>query len=127
MKSRGEMRCCVPKYSRPHGVYKRSSDGQTIQRYYCRVCKSTYSAATLSPLKWQKKRQINHPLMELLSSNVTLCAADRILRVNPKTVAKKLLFLGTICEKRNQKNAMNYCSVDHIQFDELQTIEHTST
>jgi len=34
-----------------------------------------------------KKRQINHPLMELLSSNVTLCAAARILRVNPKTVA----------------------------------------
>ena len=125
MKSRGEKRCCVPKYSRPHGVYKRSSDGQTIQRYYCRGCKSTYSSATLSPLKWQKKRHINHPLMELLSSNVSISAAARILRVNPKTVAKKLVFLGAICEKRNQKNAMNYCSVDHIQFDELQTIEHT--
>ena len=125
MKSRGETRCCVPKHSRPHGVYKRSSDGQTIQRYYCKVCTSTYSSATLSPLKWQKKRQINHPLMELLSSNVSLSAAARILRVNPKTVAKKLLFLGAICQKRNQKNAMNYCSVDHIQFDELQTIEHT--
>ena len=48
-----------------------------------------------------------------------------MLRVNPKTVAKKLLFLGAICEERNQKNVMNYRSVDHIQFDELQTIEHT--
>ena len=63
--------------------------------------------------------------MELLSSNVSLSAAARILRVNPKTVAKKLLFLGAICQKRNQKNVMNYHSVDHIQFDELQTIEHT--
>ena len=125
MKSRGEKRCCVPKYSRSHGVYKRSSDGQIIQRYYCKICKSTYSSATLSPLKWQKKRQINHTLMELLSSNVSLSAAARLLRVNPKTVAKKLQFLGAICQKRNQKNAMNYCSVDHIQFDELQTIEHT--
>ena len=63
--------------------------------------------------------------MELLSSNVSLSAAARMLRVNPKTVAKKLLFLGAICEERNQKNALNYRSVDHIQFDELQTIEHT--
>ena len=125
MKSRGEKRCCVPKHSRPHGSYKRSSDGQTIQRYYCKVCKSTYSAATLSPLKWQKKRQINHLLMELLSSNVSLSAAARMLRVNPKTVAKKLLFLGAIFEERNQKNVLNYRSVDHIQLDELQTIEHT--
>jgi len=125
MKSRGEKRCCVPKYSRPHGSYKRSSDGQSIQRYYCKVCKSTYSSATLSPLKWQKKRQVNHPLMELLSSNVSLSAAARILRVNPKTVAKKLLFLGAICAKRNQNDVMNYSSVDQIQFDELQTIEHT--
>ena len=125
MKSRGEKRCCVPKYARPHGSYKRSSDGQTIQRYYCRVCRSTYSAATLSPLKWQKKRQINHPLMELLSANVTLSAAARILRVNPKTVAKKLIFLGSLCNKRNQHAAIHYRAVDHIQFDELQTIEHT--
>lgn len=125
MKSRGEKRCCVPKHSRPHGSYKRSSDGQTIQRYHCKICKSTYSAATLSPLKWQKKRQINHLLMELLSSNVSLAAAARMLRVNPKTVAKKLLFLGGICEEQNQKNAINYRTVDQIQFDELQTIEHT--
>ena len=62
--------------------------------------------------------------MELLSSNVSLSAAARMLRVNPKTVAKKLLFLGAICEERNQKNALNYRSVDHIQFDELPTIEH---
>ena len=61
--------------------------------------------------------------MELLSSNVSLSAAARILRVNPKTVAKKLLFLGTIFEERNQKNVLNYRSVDHIQLDELQTIE----
>ena len=35
------------------------------------------------------------------------------------------MFLGAICEERNQKNSLNYRSVDHIQFDEFQTIEHT--
>ena len=56
---------------------------------------------------------------------MTLSSAARMLCVNLKTVAKKLVFLGAICEERNQKNSLNYRSVDHIQFDEFQTIEHT--
>ncbi|MEC8677692.1 MAG: transposase [Candidatus Margulisiibacteriota bacterium] len=125
MKVRGGNTCCTPLNARSHGVYKRSSDGQVIKRYCCKVCKSTFSAATLSPLKWQKKRHINHPLMELLSNNVNLYAAARILRVNPKTVAKKLRFLGSICQEMNLNNCRNYAQINDIQFDELQTIEHT--
>ena len=83
MKVRGGNTCCTPLNARSHGVYKRSSDGQVIKRYYCKVCKITYSAATFSPLKWQKKRQVNHPLMELLSNNVNLNAAARILQTPP--------------------------------------------
>ena len=63
--------------------------------------------------------------MELLSSNVTLTAAARILRVNPKTVAKKLTFLGSVCRDMLAKNDRCYASITDIQFDELQTIEHT--
>ena len=115
----------MPKHSRPHGYYKRSSDGQTIQRYYCKVCKSTYSAATLSPLKWQKKRQINHLFNGIIKLKCVVICGGTDVAGESQTVAKKLLFLGAICEERNQKNALNYRSVDHIQFDELQTIEHT--
>jgi len=125
MKVRGGNTCCTPLNSRHHGIYKRSSDGQVIKRYCCKVCKTTYSAATISPLKWQKKRHINHPLMELLSNNVNLSAAALILRVNPKTVAKKLHFLGSMCQKINLNNGKNYSRIKDIQFDELQTIEHT--
>ena len=125
MKVRGGNTCCTPSNARAHGSYKRSSDGQVIKRYCCKVCKTTYSAATLSPLKWQKKRHINHPLMELLSNNINLNAAARILRVNPKTVAKKLRFLGSMCQEMNMNNCQNYSQINDIQFDELQTIEHT--
>ena len=125
MKVRGGNTCCTPLNARPNGVYKRSSDGQVIKRYFCKVCNKTYSAATLSPLKWQKKRHVNHPLMELLSSNVSLTAAARILRVNPKTVAKKLILLGSFCREKVQSELKNYNQVNAIQFDELQTIEHT--
>ena len=63
--------------------------------------------------------------MELLSNNVNLSAAARILRVNPKTVAKKLHFLGSACSKMAQKDRNHYFQINDIQFDELQTIEHT--
>ncbi len=125
MKVRGGNSCCTQTNARPHGAYKRSSDGQLIKRYFCKVCKTTYSAATQSPLKWQKKRHVNHPLMELLSNNVNLSAAARILRVNPKTVAKKLHFLGSACHKMAQRDRKHYFQINDIQFDELQTIEHT--
>ena len=125
MKVRGGNSCCVPSNSRSNGVYRRLSDGQLIQRYFCRTCKSTYSSATRSPLKWQKKRTINTPLMELLTNNVSQSAAARILRVNPKTVAKKLTFLGAVCRANLNQYAEKYSTIDAIQFDELQTIEHT--
>ena len=63
--------------------------------------------------------------MELLSNNINLNAAARILRVNPKTVAKKLRFLGSMCQEMNINNCQNYSQINDIQFDELQTIEHT--
>ena len=108
-----------------HGVFKRTSDYQTIQRYCCKTCGQSFSSAKRSPLKWQKKRHVNHPLMLLLSNNVSLSGAATILNINPKTVAKKLMFLGDICQKRLANEINTYASVSAIQFDELQTMEHT--
>ena len=125
MKPRGILDCCCTKNAYLNGTYKRSSDGQVIRRYRCKTCGTSFSAATTSPLRWQKKRTINHPLMELLSNNVSLAAAARILRVNPKTVAKKLIFLGNTCAERLMENRTQYQSISSIQFDELMTIEHT--
>ena len=125
MKVRGGHPCCTLVNARSHGAYKRASDGQVIKRYCCKVCKTTYSAATLSPLKWQKKRHVNHPLMQLLTHNVNLNGAARILRVNPKTVAKKLRFLGAMCHELNLNTGKKYAHIRDIEFDELQTIEHT--
>ena len=50
--------------------------------------------------------------MELLSNNINLNAAARILRVNPKTVAKKLRFLGLMCQKMNMNNCQNYSQIN---------------
>ena len=125
MKIRGELPCCRVKNGYRNGVYQRSSDGQTIRRYRCKTCNKSFSSATRSPLKWQKKRHINHTLMVILSHRCSLSGAAQILKVNPKTVAKKLSFLGEVCRKRLAKDRAQYSEIEHVQFDELQTIEHT--
>ena len=125
MKIRGELPCCRVKNGYRNGAYKRSSDGQTIRRYRCKTCNKSFSSATRSPLKWQKKRHINHTLMVILSHRCSLSGAAQILKVNPKTVAKKLSFLGEVCRKRLEKDRAQYSEIEHVQFDELQTIEHT--
>ena len=125
MKIRGELTCCRVTNAYNNGTYKRSSDGQTIRRFRCKTCNKSFSAATRSPLKWQKKRHVNHALMIMLSNRVSLSGASQILKINPKTVAKKLSFLGQTCRKRLEKDLIQYSGIEHIQFDELQTIEHT--
>ena len=125
MKIRGELPCCRVKNAYHNGEYKRSSDGQTIRRFRCKTCNKSFSSATRNPLKWQKKRHINHALMVILSNRGSLSGAAQILKINPKTVAKKLTFLGGICRKRLERDRAQYSGIEHIQFDELQTIEHT--
>ena len=125
MKVRGANRCCCVKNSCSNGYYIRSSDGQRVNRYRCKTCNKTFSSATLSPLKWQKKRHVNYPLMKLLSHNVSLSGAAKILNLNPKTVAFKLAFLGQICQHKLAEQALEYARISAIEFDELQTIEHT--
>jgi len=125
MKIRGELPCCRVKNGYRNGVYQRSSDGQTIRRFRCKTCNKSFSSATRSPLKWQKKRHINHTLMVIVSHRCSLSGAAQILKVNPKTVAKKLSFLGEVCRKRLEKDRAQYSGIEQVQFDELQTIEHT--
>ena len=40
-------------------------------------------------------------------------------------MAKKLSFLGRVCRHHFERNRAQYSGIEHIQFDELQTIEHT--
>jgi hypothetical protein len=56
---------------------------------------------------------------------VSLAGAAMVLQINFKTVAKKRVFLGEICEKRLASEVKKYASISAIQFDERPTIEHT--
>jgi len=115
--------CCDAVRLHKFGTFRRQSDARIIQRYRCHSCGKTVSNATNDPACWQKKRHLNHACMMLLGSCVSIRRTAKILNINQKTVARKLIFLGQTLNTKNEN--MSFNDVRHVQFDELQTIEHT--
>jgi transposase-like protein len=106
------------------GIYHRTSDSKTVKRYRCKLCRKTFSQATVEVCFRQKKRQKNNQILELLASGVSQRRTARLLRLQRKTVARRLVFLGRIClEKLRMETALT--KVTEVQFDDLETFEHT--
>lgn len=109
---------------RAHGRFYRTSDSKSIERFKCLTCKKTFSKATSDPRYWQKKRQKNQQIFELKASGVSGRRIARLLRINRKTVARRLIDLGrTSLEKLRFETAD--LQVSEMQFDDLETFEHS--
>lgn len=116
----------TPSHPVRHGVFFRKSDSRSIPRYRCPSCKKTFSRATFSPRYRQKRRRINEPLGVLICSGVSQRRAALILGVNPKTVVSRLRFLAHLAsESRQASLASQIPHLREIQFDDLETSEHT--
>ena len=107
------------------GRFYRSSDHQKIQRFLCLHCKKSFSQATGHPCWGQKKRHVNELLKQLLCSGVSMRRAARILRIHRITVARKLEFLGKESLHKSSESMVQFGPIREIQFDELETFEHT--
>ncbi|MDR3606298.1 MAG: hypothetical protein P4M08_02835 [Oligoflexia bacterium] len=86
-----------------------------------------FSSAALLPNFRQKKRQLNHRLDLLLVSGVSRRRAAILLKINRKTVARKVRFLAE--EARLEQSAwletLSSRPISKVQFDDLETSEHT--
>lgn len=109
------------------GSYFRKNDSRYIQRFKCIGCGRRFSKATFDLECHQKKRRVNFPLLKLLSSGVSQRRSALILRVNPKTIARKLSFLAIKYGGLNQRwlDSLEKESIEHLQLDDLITTEHT--
>ena len=107
------------------GFYHRPSDGRNIQRFQCLSCSKKFSAATGTPAFGQNKRRVNNSLLKLLSSGVSQNRAAMLLNVNRKTVARKLPIIAKQCARKNAALLAARKPSSDIQFDELETFEHT--
>jgi transposase-like protein len=108
-----------------HGSFIRLSDKKRILRFKCGRCLSHFSQATFQLCYRQKKRRVNPKVFELLVSGVSQRRAARILKLNRKTVVRKFLFLAKEASFKNFRSFFKLCPLEHVQFDDLETIEHT--
>ncbi len=118
--------CAAPFNFKRDGTFRRKDDSKFIQRFRCKTCGKKFSSATFSETYCQKKRRINFTLLKFLSSTMSIRRAALVVGVNPKTVARKLRYLGKRCERLNRTNLERYQNQIHnIQIDDLITKEKT--
>jgi transposase-like protein len=110
---------------RSYGYFVRSSDKKYIQRFRCFSCNHIFSKATFQKCYRQKKRGLNSKILELFCSGVSQRRIAKHLKINRKTVARRLIFLATHARIRNRKKYNELPPVEKLQFDDLETIEHT--
>ena len=115
--------CCANQKLHRFGWYIRKSDAQKVHRFRCHSCGKTVSNATIDHAKWQKKRHHNHMIKMMLASNMSMRRIAKVLNIHQKTVARKLIFLGETLKR--ELDQVSLIHVNNIQFDELQTIEHS--
>ena len=107
------------------GFFYRYSDRKSVQRYYCCACKKHFSSATLSDCLYQKKRQINSQVQRQLSAVVSFRETARVLKINRKTVVRKMIFLGLRAKKEMEVFNLEKPKAKEAFFDDLETFEHT--
>lgn len=108
------------------GRFYRQSEARFIQRFRCKNCGTRFSHATGTLEFKQKKRRINPRLKELLCSGVSMRRCARLLKVHRTTVERKLVYLAKKAELSQAAFLVSLQgSVQHLQFDDLITSEHT--
>ena len=86
--------CQSPRSLIRYGFFRRREDGRRIQRFRCRGCGRTTSTSTFRPAYRQHRRRLNSEIERLLIAKMNLAQIARHVGANPKTIAKKLCYLG---------------------------------
>jgi hypothetical protein len=107
------------------GRFFRTSDGVWIQRYRCLDCLRTFSEASGDPCFKQHKRKVNLILASFLVSGVSQRRLALVFKLNRKTIVRKFMFLGKLARLHLAQSNLRYPVSSQIQFDDLETIEHT--
>ena len=109
------------------GTFYRKRDRRFITRYLCRNCGKCFSSSTHSPDYRQKKPELNDVIFKLCSSGVSQNRLAVLLDVNPKTIVRKfrLQAARSRIDHEEWKRNLPPHSIREIQFDDLETFEHT--
>lgn len=114
-----------PKTILRRGFFYRRSDRKFVQRLFCKPCHYHFSVATLSDCYRQKKRHINSLVVKELVSAVSLRECHRKLKINRKTVDRKLMFMATRARHKLEVLNKKIKKISIVEFDDMETFEHT--
>ncbi|WP_413293557.1 transposase [Bdellovibrio sp. HCB185ZH] len=107
------------------GRYYRKSDGQHLTRFWCVRCAKSFSAATMSRAKGQKKRHLNKLIRDLLTGEMSQREIARVLKINRKTVVRKFRFAAATAKTDLRNWNEKFRPSTEVEFDDLETFEHT--
>lgn len=107
------------------GSFYRKSDRKTVQRYKCGLCLNNFSSSTLSIAYGQKKRNLNAKIARQLVASTSLRETARVLKINRKTVSRKLKIMGMVARRKLKEFNCSRLICSAIQFDDMETFEHT--
>ncbi len=107
------------------GFYRRPSDQKKIQRYFCKLCKKGFSEQTLAIDFRQRKRWLNQGCFTTLCSGVSQRRTAYIFRVDPRTIARRVVRFGIVCMKNLDAYRQTRSKVKDVQFDEMESFIHT--
>src|SRR5690606_22655449 len=97
--------CAFPFNLIRDGYFQRKDDSKKVQRFRCRTCGKRFSNATFSENYNQKKRRINFTFLKYYASGLSIRRCALLLNVNPKTVDRRVAFLGKKCARLNEKRS----------------------
>ena len=97
-----------------------------VQRFECKACHKTFTQRTGSLNYRHRKQDLRTTITELYCEGMSLRAIARVLKIHKKTVTKYFLENAQVARTKNLKALDNRDIVTtYIQFDELETFEHT--
>jgi len=114
-------------YVQKDGRFYRADDRHFVQRYKCKICKKKFSYSTHSLEYRQKKRTVNSIIKNELASGISQRRCARNLKIDKKTVARKLIYLAKKA-RLNQEDFLKSIQdgiIKEVQFDDLITSIHT--
>ena len=118
--------CAFPQNFIKDGRFRRKEDSKMIQRFRCKSCLTRFSNATFSECYYQKKRRINLSVLRLLSAGVSMRRSALLLKVDKKTIERKLPFLAMRCRRLNKNYIERFKGrIHNIQIDDLITKENS--
>lgn len=100
------------------------ADKLRVQRYLCLGCKRYFSDQTSSIQYRQKKRKLLYAVKKLIVSGVSRRHIARTLKINRKTIERKIKLLANRAEVELSRLVRSRIYTE-IEFDEMETFEHT--